>query len=49
MQTGLLRDNDKIYYFNQSGVMQNGWVQDNGKWYYFNQDGSMVVDTTIGG
>ena len=49
MQTGLLRDNDKIYYFNESGVMQTGWVQDNGKWYYFDQSGYMEHNTIVDG
>ena len=49
MQTGWLRDNDKIYYFNERGEMQTGWKQFAQKWYYLNADGTVATNTTIDG
>mgnify|MGYP002562359319 CR=1 FL=1 len=50
MATGMLRMNDRTYYFNANpdeteGKMTTGWYQDagTGRWYYLDASGAMVT------
>lgn len=40
--------NNKIYYFNEDGIMVSGkWLRIDGKWYYFYANGSLSRSTKI--
>ncbi len=43
MVTGWVKDNEKWFYMDKSGVMVTGWKLLNGDWYFFNESGVMVT------
>lgn len=45
MQHGLLRIEDRWYYFAEDGVMQRGWLTLDEKKYYFGEDGANLSGT----
>ncbi len=41
VKNSIVRVDNKIYGFDESGYMVTGWFEHRGNWYYFNENGSM--------